>query len=166
MIQLDAWALTDGTLDRIFWYDLMNDKKKLPGTTDYAWYDYAKECNWGLIHNFENTGDQPLAYSAKQSYVAMCAMSSMLTGATNGADVSGLFGTGVQAYRFEKGNRLLVVAWTTDGTTKEFTAALNGQMVITDMFGNATTYNGTTTLKLSENPIYIECAKNDVPSIS
>lgn len=164
MTQLYAWALQDGTLDRIFWYDLMNDQKKLPGTNYYDWYDNKSECNWGLVHCCDNTGDDPLAYSAKQGYVAMCAISSKLGGATNGRSIA--LGSGIHAYQFEKGSRYLMVAWTDDDADTTRTATFNGSVVITDMFGNATTYDGTATLKLSESPIYIEYAKNDVPSIS
>lgn len=164
MTQLYAWALADGTLDRIFWYDLMNDQKKLPGTNYYDWYDNKSECNWGLIHCCDNTGDDPLAYSAKQGYVAMCAISSKLGGATNGRSIA--LGSGIHAYQFEKDGHYLMVAWTDDNADTTRTATFNGSVVITDMFGNATTYDGTATLKLSESPIYIEYAKNDVPSIS
>lgn len=164
MTQLYAWALADGTLDRIFWYDLMNDQKKLPDTNYYDWYDDRSECNWGLIHCCDNTGDEPLAYSAKQGYVAMCAISSKLGGATNGRSIT--LGSGIHAYQFEKDGHYLMVAWTDDDADTTRTATFHGSMVITDMFGNATTYDGTATLKLSESPIYIEYAKNDVPSIS
>lgn len=165
MIQLYAWALTDGTLDRIFWYDLMNDMKKLPDTDYYDWYDYVKECNWGLIHNFNNKGDKPLPYSAKQGYVAMCAMSSMLSGATNGQSIGSLFGTDVHAYQFEKDGHILVVAWTDNDADTTRTVTFSGNMIITDMFGNATTYSGTATLELSECPIYMEYASNARPKL-
>ena len=163
MTQMYAWALADGTLDRIFWYDLMNDQKKLPGTNYYDWYDDRSECNWGLIHCCDNTGDDPLAYSAKQGYVAMCALNSKLTGATNGQKVN--LGSDIHAYQFEKDDHYLMVVWTDDEADTTRTATLSGSIVITDMFGNATTHSNSATLELSECPIYLEYAKGSHPSI-
>ena len=163
MTQMYAWALADGTLDRIFWYDLMNDLKKLPGTNYYDWYDDRSECNWGLIHNCDNDGSDPLAYSAKQGYVAMCALNSKLTGATNGQKVN--LGSGIHAHQFEKDGHYLMVVWTDDEADTTRTATLSGSIVITDMFGNATTHSNSATLELSECPIYLEYAKGSHPSI-
>ena len=163
MTQMYAWALADGTLDRIFWYDLMNDQKKLPGTNYYDWYDDRSECNWGLIHNCDNDGSDPLAYSAKQGYVAMCALNSKLTGATNGQKVN--LGSGIHAHQFEKDGHYLMVVWTDDEADTTRTATLSGSIVITDMFGNATTHSNSATLELSECPIYLEYAKGSHPSI-
>ena len=161
LVQLYTWAIADGTLSHIFWYDFMND---ISNDTK-VWANNLTESNYGLIHNAYNTGDQPLEYSAKQSYVAMCAMSSMLSGATNGQSIGSLFGTGVHAYQFEKDGHILVVAWTDNDADTTRTVTFGGNMIITDMFGNATTYSGTATLELSECPIYLEYAKGSHPSI-
>ena len=158
MVQLYAWALADGTLDRIFWYDFMND---ISNQTK-VWANNQTESNYGLIHNWNNSGDQPLAYSAKPGYVAMCALSSKLTGAINGKTIK--LGDGIFAYQFEKGNNYIMVAWT-DGSVKTLNATFTGNMVITDMYGNASTYSSSATLNLSEAPIYIEYAKSAHPSI-
>lgn len=158
MVQLYAWALADGTLDRIFWYDFMND---ISNQTK-VWANNQTESNYGLIHNWNNSGDQPLAYSAKPGYVAMCALSSKLTGAINGKTIK--LGDGIFAYQFEKGNNYIMVAWT-DGSVKTLNATFTGDMVITDMYGNASTYSSSATLNLSEAPIYIEYAKSAHPSI-
>ena len=162
MVQLYAWALVDGKVDRIFWYDLMNDQKKYDGVLD--WNPDKGECNWGLIHSFGNTADEgePLAYSAKPGYAALCALSSKLSGATNGKFIN--LGSGIYAYQFEKGSNYVMVAWT-NGTPTTLNATLTGNMVITDMYGNAVTYSNSAKLELSETPIYIEYAKSSHPSI-
>ena len=147
MVQLYTWAMAEEALDRIFWYDLMNDIND----TSKVWQNNTTESNYGLIHNHKNTGDQPLAYSAKQGYVAMCAMSSMLNGASNAQKLS--LGNGVQAYSFTKNGQTMVVAWTTGTATK--TLRCSGSMNVTDMYG--TTTNNLTTATLSECPIYIVC---------
>jgi hypothetical protein len=147
LVQLYAWALYDGSVDRIFWYDFMND---ISNQTK-IWAKNQTESNYGLIHNHKNTGDQPLAYSAKQGYVAMCAMSSMLSGASNAQKLN--LGNGVQAYSFTKNGQTMVVAWTTGTATK--TIRCSGSMNVTDMYG--TTTNNLTTATLSECPIYIVC---------
>lgn len=162
MVQLYTLALADGTLDRIFWYDLLNDRNKVNGT--WTWQTNKGECNWGLLHTWdENATGEHIAYEAKQGYVAMCALNSKLAGATNGRSIT--LGSGIHAYQFEKDGHYLMVAWTTDGTTKNLTATLNGQMFITDMFGNETEYSGSAPLTLSESPIYIEYAMGSHPSI-
>ena len=147
MVQLYTWALAHpNQVDRIFWYDLMND-----GTDNTQ-----VEQNWGLVNNYS------VGYTAKQSYVATCAMSSMLAGAKNGTTVN--LGSGIYAYRFEKDDHYLMAVWT-DGTAKSCTATLNGSMVVTDMFGNATSYLNSAPLTLSEAPIYLEYGLHANPTI-
>jgi len=146
MVQLYTWALVDGTLDRIFIYDFMNDRND----TTKVWSNNYGECNYGQIHNWGNSGDQPLAYSAKQGYIALCAMSSMLSGAAPQGTIS--LGSGVSAYKFTNAEgKTMVVAWTTDNTTKALSCS--GSMTVTDMYGNAT--GDLTSTTLSECPIYI-----------
>ena len=158
IVQMYAWALANPDLvDRIFWYDLMNDRD----VQTLDWDPAAGEHNWGLIHSWTNTGDEPLPYSAKKSYVATCAMISVLAGATDG-DVYEL-GEGIYAYRFQKDGKDLLVAWM-DGESKTLTASFSGDMTITDMYGNPTTHTGTAQLDLSTCPIYIEYSKTANPS--
>ena len=156
LVQLYAWALADGTLDRIFWYDLMND---ISNQTK-IWANNQTESNYGLIHNWNNSGDQPLAYSAKPGYVTMCALSSKLSGATNGKTIN--LGSGIFAYQFEKDGNYIMVAWT-NGSAKTLNMTLSKSISVSDMYGNATTYNaGAATLNLSEAPIYIEYASGAI----
>lgn len=150
MTQLFAWALANpDRVDRLFWYDLMNDRDA--HTID--WDPAAGEHNWGLIHSWTNTGDEPLPYSPKKSYVATCAMTSILAGVQPVGEYD--LGEGIAAYRFQKDGQDLLVAWTA-GETKTLTASFSGDMVVADMYGNATTHTGSAVLNLSECPIYIQ----------
>jgi hypothetical protein len=125
-----------------------------------VWATNQTESNWGLIHNWNNSGSQPLAYSAKPAYVAMCAMSSMLGGAEYDGKVSA--SGGVYGYRFKKDGKYIVVAWTTDTNGKSFTATSDGEIIITDMYGNASgPYTGSSTHSLTINPIYIEYSQSN-----
>ena len=81
-------------------------------------------------------------------------MTSILAGATDGSAYD--LGEGIYAYRFQKDGKDLLVAFM-DGTTKSLNASFSGEMVITDMYGNATTHTGTAALNLSDCPIYIQC---------
>lgn len=148
LVQLYAWSLAHpDKVDRLFWYDVMNDRG-----TDLDWDPAAGEQNWGLIHSWTNTGNEPAPYSAKKSYPAMCAFSSTLAGATYKDTVS--LGSGIEAYSFTTGDgQAMVVAWTTSDITK--TLNCSGSMTVTDMYGNAT--GNLTSTTLSECPIYIVC---------
>ena len=155
LVQLYTWALADGTVDHIFWYDFLNDcniYKNDENKTVYEWRTDLTECNYGLLHTWREDAGAPLAYSAKPGYVTMCALSSMLGGATYKGAVD--LGGGVAAYSFtNKDGKTMVVAWTTSDTNK--TLRCSGSMTVTDMYGNAT--SGLTTATLSECPIYIVC---------
>ena len=149
-VQVHTWALANpDKVDRFFWYDLMNDRDA--HTLD--WDPTAGEHNWGLIHSWTNTGNEPLPYSAKASYLAVCAMTSMLADAQF-VDTYNL-GSDITAYRFQKDGQDLVVAWMDKGS-KTVTASFDGELVITDLYGNATTHTGTAQLNLSACPIYIQ----------
>jgi len=158
-VQMYIWALANpDKVDRIFWYDLMNDRDAQ--TID--WDPAAGEHNWGLIHSWTNTGDEPLAYSAKKSYAAVCAMTSIMAGATDGSAYD--LGEGVYAYQFRKDGQDLLVVWM-DGESKTINLSFSGDLVVYDMYGNATTYTGTAALTASDCPIYLECAPGAITSI-
>ena len=150
LVQMFAWSLTiPDQVDRIFWYDFMNGRD----AQTLVWDPTHGEQNCGLIHSWTNTGEDPLAYSAKKGYVAACAMTSVMA---NAQYVSAFdLGEGVYAYKFQKDGQDLVVAWM-DNTTKTQSVSFSGELVVTDLYGNATTYTGTTQLNLSNNPIYIQ----------
>lgn len=154
MVQMYSQTLAkQPEITRIFWYDFMNDCDE--DTLD--WSNAKHGNNWGLIHSWTNTGNDPLAYSAKPGYVAMCAMSSMLGGATNWGTVD--LGDGVAAYSFTKNGQIMVVAWTIGGikAADKVTKTLNcsSGMTVTDMYGNTT--GNLQTVELTECPIYIVC---------
>jgi len=136
-------------VDRVFWYVFMNGRDAQ--TLD--WDPYNGEQNCGLIHCWTNTGDEPLAYSAKKSYAAACAMTSILAGATDGSAYD--LGEGIYAYQFRKDGQDLLVVWM-DGESKTLNASFSGDLVISDMYGNATTHTGSAQLNLSTCPTYIQ----------
>ena len=146
MVQLYTWALADGSIDRIFWYDLLNDRDD----DTKAWANNLTECNYGMLHCVYDSKGVPQSYSAKLGYVAMCALSGKLGNATYKGTVS--LGDGVSAYKFTVGSKTVIVAWTNSATTK--TLNCSGSMTVTDMYGNATSSLTSTTL--SECPVYIE----------
>ena len=151
MVQMYAWALAHpDKVDRIFWYDMMNDCD--PHALD--WDPKAGEHNWGLIHSWTNVDGEPLPYSAKKSYAAMCAMTSIMANAQLVGDYD--LGDGVFAYRFQKDGKDLLVAWM-DGAKRDLSVTFSGELVITDQYGNATTHTGNATVNLSDCPIYIQC---------
>ena len=81
LVQMFTWSLTiPDQVDRIFWYDFMNGRD----AQTLIWDPTHGEQNCGLIHSWTNTGEEPLAYSAKKSYIATCAMNSIMAGATGG----------------------------------------------------------------------------------
>ena len=150
LVQMFAWSLTiPDQVDRIFWYDFMNGRD----AQTLVWDPTHGEQNCGLIHSWTNTGSEPLAYSAKKSYVAACAMTSVLAGVRDGVAYD--LGEGVYAYKFQKNGQDLVVAWM-DNTTKTLSVSFSGDLTVTDLYGNATTYTGSAQLNLSNCPIYIQ----------
>ena len=150
LVRMFAWSLTiPDQVDRIFWYDFMNGRD----AQTLVWDPTHGEQNCGLIHSWTNTGEDPLAYSAKKGYVAACAMTSVMA---NAQYVSAFdLGEGVYAHKFQKDGQDLVVAWM-DNATKTLNVTIDGELVVTDLYGNATTYTGTAQLNLSNNPIYIQ----------
>lgn len=138
-----TWALANPQLiDKMLWYDLMNDGINA----------YEPEDNFGLLRSY--SGNEAVPYAAKKSYAAMCAMTSMLADAQFVSTYD--LGNNVYAYRFQKDGQDLLVAWM-DGVTQALSASFSGSLVITDMYGNATTHTGTAVLNLSDTPIYIQC---------
>lgn len=158
LVQLYAWALYDGTVDRIFWYDFMNDISSQTG----KWGNNLTESNYGLVHNWNNSGDQPLAYSAKAGYVTACALGSKLGGATNGKQIKINNDSNIFAYQFSKNGKYITVMWA-EGSNKTVNLTLSKDITVSDMYGNATTYKaGSVTLTLTGAPIYLEYASGAV----
>ena len=158
LVQLYAWALYEGSVDRIFWYDFMNDISNQTGT----WGNNLTESNYGLIHNWNNSGDQPLAYSAKAGYVTMCALSSKLGGASNGKQIHINNDSNIFAYQFSKDGKYITVMWA-EGNSKTVNLTLSKDITVSDMYGNATTYKaGSVTLTLTGAPIYLEYASGAI----
>ncbi len=159
-VQMFTWGLANpDKVDRIFWYDLMNDRDA--HTVD--WDPAAGEHNWGLIHSWTNTGSEPLPYSAKKSYIATCAMTSVLNNAQYVSTYD--LGEGIYAYRFQKDGQDLLVAWVNQGS-QTVSCSFSGDLVVTDLYGNSVTYKDSAELTLSECPIYIAYPSDAPLSIS
>ena len=149
-VQVYTWTLANSDkVDRYFWYDFMNDRD----FNELDWDPTNAEHNWGLIHSWTNTGNEPLPYSAKKGYLAASAFNSMMAGAQYVGTYD--LGEGVYGFRFQKDGQDLLVAFM-DGESKTVAATFVGDLVVTDMYGNATTYTGTAQLNLSTCPIYIQ----------
>lgn len=144
LVQLYTWALANSDkVNRIFWYDFMNDG------TDAS----VRSDNWGLVSNW-NPLIESVPYSAKMSYPAACAMSSILSGATfNGIPN---IGEDILAYRFRKGNKDILVMWTKN-IAKTLNINFEGTINISDICGNSTSYTGSAELNLNRCPTYLEC---------
>ena len=152
LVQVYTWSMANAqVVDRVFWYDFMNGRD----AQTLIWDPYHGEQNCGLIHSWTNTGEDPLAYSAKKSYVATCAMTGILSGATYEGICD--LGDGIYAYRFQKDGKDLIVAWT-HKETRTLNLSFSGELVVTDLYGNAARYTGTAEVTFSDLPIYIECA--------
>ena len=149
-VQVHTWMLANSDkVDRYFWYDFMNDRD----FNELDWDPTNAEHNWGLIHSWTNTGNEPLPYSAKKGYLAASAFNSMMAGAQYVGTYD--LGEGIYGFRFQKDGKDLLVAFM-DGEDKAVTATFDGDLVVTDMYGNSTTYTGTAQLNLSTCPIYIQ----------
>ena len=149
-VQVYTWTLANtDKVDRYFWYDFMNDRDF--NTLD--WDPTNAEHNWGLIHSWTNTGNEPIPYSAKNGYVAACAFNSMMAGAQYVGTYD--LGEGLYGFRFLKDGQDLLVAFM-DRESKTVAATFGGDLVVTDLYGNATIYTGTAQLNLSNSPIYIQ----------
>jgi hypothetical protein len=160
LVQTYTWSMANSdVVDRVFWYDFMNGRD----AQTLIWDPYHGEQNCGLIHSWTNTGSEPLPYSAKRSYLAACAMTSMLADAQY-VDVFPLC-DGATAYRFQKNGQDLVVAWMDKGS-QTVSCSFSGDLVVTDLYGNSVTYKDSAELTLSECPIYIAYPSDAPLSIS
>ena len=155
-VQVYTWTLANSDkVDRYFWYDFMNDRD----FHELDWDPTNAEHNWGLIHSWTNTGNEPLPYSAKKSYLAASAFNSMMAGAQYVGTYD--LGEDIYGFRFQKDGQDLLVAFM-DGESKTVDATFDGDLVVTDMYGNATTHTGSAQLNLSTCPIYIQCDLNSL----
>lgn len=148
LVSLYTWAMANpGVLDQIFWYDLHNDGTERENG----------EYNFGLLRNWSaDTESVPLA--AKPSYVALCAMNAIL-GDAEFVDAYDMGHKKITAYHFKKDGKDLLVAWADDCALNMVATVGNNNIVVTDMYGNASALNpvdGKVSLFFSDAPIYIE----------
>ena len=147
LVSLYTWAIANpGVLDKIFWYDLHNDGLEKE----------SLEHNLGLLGNW--TAEENVIMHAKPSYVALCAMNSILVD----AEFVGMYDMGhkkITAYHFKKDGKDLLVTWADDCALNMVANIGNNNIIVTDMYGNAsalTPVDGKVSLFFSDSPIYIE----------
>jgi len=149
-VRLYTWALANpDKVEHIFWYDLQNDGI---GETN-------NQCNFGLIRSWLKVPADPVPWSAKENYAALSAFTSKVsdTDFVRKCDL----GDGVYAYLFKKKNngQDILILWS-NGTAKNVGITLGDRpLQLSDMFGNsrnAATVDGTLTITLTDQPIYLE----------
>lgn len=148
LVSMYTWAMANpDVLDQIFWYDLHNDGVERENG----------EHNFGLLRNWD-LDKNPVPMAAKPSYVALCAMNSILVD----AEYVGMYDMGhkeITAYHFKKDGKDLLVAWADDKALNMVATVGENNIIVTDMYGNASALDpvdGKVSLFFSDAPIYIE----------
>ncbi|WMT43435.1 sugar-binding protein [Paenibacillus sp. D2_2] len=129
-------------IEKIFWYDLMNDGLKA---------DYGED-NFGLIRHQNDPKGQ---HTPKPAFAAYAAMTRELTGAQFVEQDS--YDVGISSYRFNKDGQDLRVVWA--NTPVQAAIRTDHPIRITDMMGNSETYtplNGKVYMTLTGEPFYLE----------
>ncbi|AIQ58724.1 hypothetical protein PBOR_18600 [Paenibacillus borealis] len=129
----------DKLIDRIYWYDFLND------CTDSTFY----ECSQGVLY---------VDNSPKPSFVGLNAVSDLLGGATF-IEAYTLADNDVRAYKFHRAsdNQDITVIWSNADKQIGLHTGTAG-VELRDMFGNARAFNtigGTTTFTASQEPVYL-----------
>jgi hypothetical protein len=148
LVSMFTWAIANpDILDHIFWYDLHNDGVEYENP----------EHNFGLLDNW-TTDSIAVPMAAKPSYVALCAMNTIL----GDAEYVGMYDMGhkkITAYHFKKDGKDLLVAWADNAALNMVATVGENNIIVTDMYGNAsalTPVDGKVSLFFSDAPIYIE----------
>ncbi|WP_179281020.1 sugar-binding protein [Paenibacillus sp. XY044] len=129
-----------GVVDRIFWYDLLNDGMN---AEDY-------ESNFGLL-------SQRGPYSAKPAYVALAANENLLSGAKFVKEYQLDDNLRLLKFHRDSDNKDILAAWT---RSKQQTIGLNtgsDKLQSVDLFGNPTdmmTVHNVLTVTSTEEPVY------------
>ncbi|MFD0714361.1 DNRLRE domain-containing protein [Paenibacillus sp. GCM10027626] len=129
-------------VDRMFWYDLMNDGIN----------PNDNENNFGLIRN---KLDALGAYTPKPAYVSYGVMTRQLTGAEYVSKDN--FGANIQSYVFERNGQKSRVMWALE--EQQIALETSAPLAITKMTGETeqfTPYNGKVYLTLTGEPIYVQ----------
>ena len=148
LVSLYTWAIANpDVIDMIFWYDLHNDGVERENA----------EHNFGLLRNW-NTEEENVPMAAKPSYVALCAMNSILCD----AEYVGEYDMGhrkITAYHFKKDGKDLLVTWADNAALNMVATVGENNIIVTDMYGNASALepvDGKVSLFFSDAPVYIE----------
>ncbi len=142
-------------LKHVFLYNLQN-KGTSPSNNEHNFgLIYAKGISEDMVTWFQDdVVDTPLA--AKDNYVALSAMTSMLNNATHVNKLT--MGDGITVHQFTKGDKDLIVAWAKTGTVEMISLSATSAVTLTDMYGNDTTLtpvNGKVNLSISNLPVYL-----------
>jgi len=124
-------------VEKMFWYDFQNDGSDL----------HDREDNFGLIDCWEKVA---VPYGAKQSYVALTALTNKLRGVEFLQEYKKNIDT--RAYKFYRAadDREIVVMYNINGAVEVSLEGETGEMDAFDMFGNPVTVTS-----LSEDPVYL-----------
>ncbi|WP_171641976.1 OmpL47-type beta-barrel domain-containing protein [Paenibacillus phytorum] len=147
LVRAYVQALSAG-VEKIFWYDLMNDGMQA---------DYGED-NFGLIRHQEDPKGQ---FTPKPAYAAYGAMTRELLGATFVEQEA--VGTGITSYRFDKNGQKLRVVWA--NTPVQAAIQTDSPIKVTDIMGNTETFtplNGKVYMTLTAEPIYIQSEINGI----
>ncbi|WP_246321075.1 OmpL47-type beta-barrel domain-containing protein [Paenibacillus germinis] len=147
LVRAYVQALSAG-VEKIFWYDLMNDGMQA---------DYGED-NFGLIRHQEDPKGQ---FTPKPAYAAYGAMTRELLGATFVEQEA--VGTGITSYRFDKNGQKLRTVWA--NTPVQAAIQTNSPIQIKDIMGNTETFtplNGKVYMTLTAEPIYIQSEINGI----
>ncbi|KAA1183496.1 sugar-binding protein [Paenibacillus sp. B2(2019)] len=141
IVRTHVQALAEG-VEKVFWYDLMNDGMK----SDYH------EDNFGILRN---QNDPKGAFTPKPAYAAYAAMTRKIMG-TQFVERE-TFDTNISSYKFNKDGRKLRVVWSNNPVQAAIITDVPIQ--ITDIMGNTETFtplDGKVYMTLTGEPIYIE----------
>ena len=148
LVSLYTWAIANpDVIDMIFWYDLHNDGVERENA----------EHNFGLLRTWD-TEEENVPMAAKPSYVALCAMNSILCD----AEYVGEYDMGhrkITAYHFKKDGKDLLITWADNAALNMVATVGENNIIVTDMYGNASALepvDGKVSLFFSDAPVYIE----------
>lgn len=145
-IRSHAIALATGLVEKIIWYDLMDDSTNAGDS----------ESRFGLIRN---QYDPLTPFSAKLNYVAYNTMTAKLAGTEFVSKTTPDATLNMYRFRNSADNRDVWVVWNMYSARTVGLQTGDGIYTVTDMFGNSRPYqavDGILTLAASDHPVFVE----------